>query len=198
MRWNFSPPTLRNQWVDFEPLTARLFEEVCSAMIPDRDGWYSTMFGLNTPEAYKKEFEDAESFAKSGYGMGFAIRDKNSGSIAGITFFLKMNSENRHLEIGTTNIAPKFRRTHINTASKLLLLQEAFEHFNCVRVSFRVDEENTISKTSIERLGAKFGGRMRNERILPDGRIRNYLFYDIVDSEWAGLKRKLQERLQLI
>lgn len=195
MTWNFSPPTLKNQWVALEPLKAQLFEEVCTAMIPDPDGWYSRMFGLNTADAYRKEFEDAESFAKSGYGMGFAIRDKISGSIAGITFFLKMDSENRHLEIGTTNIAPKFRRTHINTASKLLMLEEAFERFNCVRVSFRVDEGNAISKIAIERLGAKFGGRMRNERILPDGRIRHYLFYDIIDSEWLDLKRKLKERL---
>ena len=124
-------------------------------MIPDPHGWYTVMFGLNTPEAYRKEFSDAEAFAKARYGMGFAIRDAKSREIAGITFFLKMDNENRHLEIGTTNIAPKFRRSHVNTASKMLLLNNAFEQLECIRVSFRVDEENLISKKAIERLGAK-------------------------------------------
>ena len=196
MSWNFSPRTLKNEWVTLEPLTARLFDEVCSAMMPDPHGWYTVMFGLNTPEAYRKEFSDAESFARSRYGMGFAIRDAKSGEVAGITFFLKMDNENLHLEIGTTNIAPSFRRSHVNTATKLLLLEDAFEQLQCVRVSFRVDEENLTSKMAIERLGAKYGGRLRNERILPDGRIRNYLFYDIVDSEWPGLKDKLRRRIQ--
>ncbi len=184
------------EWLTLEPLEDRLFDEVCSVMIPDPDGWYSVMFGLNTPSAYRKEFDDAKSFFAKGTGVGFALRDNKSQKIAGISFFLKLDSENRSLEIGTTNIAPRFRRTHVNTSAKYLMLKEAFEKRNCIRVSFRVDEENLISRRAIERLGAKCGGTLRYERILPDGRIRNYLFYSIIDREWPEVKKRLETFLR--
>ena len=107
-----------------------------------------------------------------------------------------MDDENRSLEIGTTNIAPRFRKTYVNTAAKYLMLQEAFENMKCIRVSFRVDEENHVSRKAIERLGASYGGLLRYERILPDGRIRNYGFYSIVDSEWPKIKARLACKLQ--
>jgi RimJ/RimL family protein N-acetyltransferase len=196
MSWNLAPRSLKNEHVILEPLTMRLFDETCDSMIPDTDGWYAVMFGLNTHEAYLKEFSDAETFAKARHGMGFAIRDVKSNAIAGITFLLKMDSENRQMEIGTTNIAPRFRRTYVNTASKVLLLQEAFEKFDCIRVAFRVDEENIISQRAVERLGGQYGGLLRHERILPDGRIRNYKFYSIIASEWPDIKTRLLHGLQ--
>lgn len=189
---NTAPRMIRGDRVSLEPLEMRIFEETCRAMIPDPDGWYSKMFGLNTPAAYKKEFEDAEAFSRNHSGMGFAIRDLETNEIAGISFYLKMDGENRSLEIGTTNIAPRFRRTHVNTAAKFLMLQDAFENLKCVRVAFRVDEENKISQSAVERLGAKCGGVLRNERILPDGRVRNYRFYTIIDTEWPAVKANLQ------
>jgi RimJ/RimL family protein N-acetyltransferase len=46
-----------------------------------------------------------------------------------------------------------------------------------------------------ERLGATREGLLRNERIMPDGRKRNALLYSLVDDEWAGVKRFLEQRL---
>jgi RimJ/RimL family protein N-acetyltransferase len=193
MKWDFEPRILVGGRVQLEPLHDNLFDEVCTALIPDPDGWYTRMFGLDNPTAYKKVFGDSDGYRRKKTGMGFAIRDSETSQIAGISFFLKMDSENRHLEIGTTNIAPKFRKTHINTATKLVMLKVAFENLECIRVSFRVDEENVGSRTAIERIGAKYGGLLRNERILPDGRIRNYLFYSIVNSEWPAVQERLTQ-----
>lgn len=195
MNWDFTPRVIEGTKVRLEPLRDAIFDEVCASMMPDPDGWYSRMFGLNTPAAYRQEFEDAESFANARMGMGFAIRDIASSEIAGISFFLKMDSENRSLEIGTTNIAPRFRRTHVNSNAKLLMMQQAFEQLRCIRVSFRVDEENLISRRAVERLGANYGGLLRYERILPDGRIRNYCFYSVIDSEWPAVKASLLSQL---
>ncbi len=192
MNWDFTPRVIEGSRVLLEPLQESLLSEICASMIPDPDGWYSRMFGLDTPEAYRKETEDAERYSKTQTGIGFAIRDLASKEIAGISFFLKMDQENRSLEIGTTNIAPRFRRTHVNTSAKLLMLNEAFEKLKCCRVSFRVDEENLISCRAVERLGAKLGGVLRHERILPDGRIRNYCFYSVIDTEWPAVKARLE------
>jgi N-acetyltransferase len=189
--WDTNPRIIVGGKVVLEPLTMSLFDEVCNSVLPDPDGWYSQMFGLTTPDAYRVIFENSEKYIRNKTGMGFAIRDRDSQTIAGFSFFLNMNEENRHLEIGSTNIAPRFRRTHINTAAKLTMLQEAFERMNCIRVSFRIDEENHISRKAVERIGSKLGGVLRNERILPGGRIRNYCFYCIIDSEWPEVKARL-------
>jgi len=36
---------------------------------------------------------------------------------------------------------------------------------------------------------------LRNHMILPDGRIRDSVFYSILDSEWAGVKKNLEAAL---
>lgn len=195
MNWDFSPKSISNEWVTLEPLSDSHLDELCGAMIPDPKGWYSVMFGLETREAYLSEIRDSENFRKAMNGMGFAIRDNSTGELVGISFFMKMDSENRNLEIGTTIIAPKFRRTKINSAAKLAMLREAFEVLGCIRVSFRVDRENVISREAIERLGAVHGGLLRSERILPDGRIRDYDFYSIISSEWPSVKSRLKNSL---
>lgn len=191
MSWDFNPQILKGKWVQLEPMNEHLYSEVCQSMIPDPTGWYSVMFGLNTPEAYRDEFSSSDTYRENKTGIGFVIRDLKSSEVAGISFFLRMDSENRTLEIGTTNIAPRFRKTYVNTATKLILLENAFEKLKCIRVSFRVDEENLISKKAIERIGATYGGILRHERILPDGRIRDYLFYSIIYSEWPQIKARL-------
>lgn len=191
MSWDFETKKIISEKIQLEPLEEISINEICQSLIPDPKGWYSIMFGLNTPEAYEKEIKDSIEYRKKKYGMGFAIRDLSSSEIAGITFFLRMDEENRSLEIGTTNISPKYRRTYINTAAKFALLKLAFETYGCIRVSFRVDEENVISRTAVERIGAKYGGTLRYERILPDGRIRNYCFYSIIDIEWPAIKQQL-------
>ena len=108
---------------------------------------------------------------------------------------MRIDEENRHVEIGNTMIGPSFRRSHVNTEAKFLMLKEAFNSFEAVRISFRIDEGNFASRAAVERLGAVFGGTLRNERILPDGRKRNYCFYTIIDSEWPLVEKNLRQLL---
>lgn len=76
------------------------------------------------------------------------------------------------------------------------MLRFAFEELLCVRVQFTTDETNPNSRAAILRLGAKEEGIIRNERLMPDGRKRNSVRYSIVDDEWPGVKRCLEQRLR--
>jgi RimJ/RimL family protein N-acetyltransferase len=38
-------------------------------------------------------------------------------------------------------------------------------------------------------------GALRNHMILPDGTFRHSVFYSILDSEWEGVKMRLEEYL---
>jgi RimJ/RimL family protein N-acetyltransferase len=84
--------------------------------------------------------------------LPFIIIDKQSNKIVGTTRFLNIDHENYRVEIGHTWIAKSYRRTVVNTESKLLMLQHAFEKLNCIAVEIRTDVLNTVSRKAIERL----------------------------------------------
>ena len=66
----------------------------------------------------------------------------------------------------------------------------------CIRVQFKADLRNEHSIHAIERLGAVREGVLRNHMILPDGTVRNSVFYSILDREWPKVKIQLEERLK--
>ena len=100
------------------------------------------------------------------------------------------------VEIGATWLARSAQRTRCNTEAKYLLLSHAFETWRVERVSFRTDERNVRSRTAIERLGARFEGVRRAERLGADGAIRSSAYYSIVASEWPEARVLLALRLK--
>ena len=145
-----------------------------------------------TVTAYMKTALDG---AKTGTVIPYVIERIATGEPIGSTRFWKLDRANRTVEIGHTWISASYQRTAVNTEMKLLMLTHAFETLNCVRVQFQTDELNAKSRAAIARLGAKEEGILRNERIMPDGRVRNTVMFSILDSEWPDVKSKLIARL---
>ena len=131
----------------------------------------------------------------AGTVMPFATVLRDSRKVIGSTRFLKLDRKNRTLEIGGTWISLSWQKTFVNTEAKYLMLCYAFEELQCVRVQLTTDEMNEKSRAAILRLGAKQEGIVRNEMIMPDGRKRNSVLFSIIDEEWPGVKRHLEERL---
>jgi RimJ/RimL family protein N-acetyltransferase len=145
-----------------------------------------------TVAAYMKTALDG---AKAGTVIPYVIERIATGEPIGSTRFWKLDRDNRTVEIGHTWISASYQRTAVNTEMKLLMLAYAFETLNCVRVQFQTDELNAKSRAAIARLGAKEEGILRNERIMPDGRVRNTVMFSILDSEWPDVKSRLTARL---
>ncbi len=120
-----------------------------------------------------------------------------TGEVIGSTRFWKIDTKNRKLEIGGTWLSSAWQRTFANTEAKYLMFRFAFETLNCVRVQLTTDETNAKSRAAILRLGAKQEGIVRNERIMPDGRIRNSVRFSIIDTEWPTVRALLESRLNL-
>jgi RimJ/RimL family protein N-acetyltransferase len=127
--------------------------------------------------------------------LPFIIIHKQSNKIVGTTRYLNIDYDNNRLEIGHTWIAQSYRRTAVNTESKLLMLQHAFENLNCIAVEIRTDVLNTVSRKAIERLGAKQDGILRNHKIMRNGRIRDTVCYSIIKSEWHSVKENLLQKI---
>ncbi|MEJ2902520.1 GNAT family protein [Pedobacter panaciterrae] len=95
-------------------------------------------------------------------------------------------------EIGYTWLTGSATRTGINTEAKFLMLKYAFEHWKVWRVNFTTDVRNERSRAAIERLGAKFEGIIRAERMGADFTIRDSARFSIISDEWPDVKELLQ------
>ena len=116
--------------------------------------------------------------------------------IVGSTRFYEIFPRDRKCAIGYTWLSKSAQRSPVNTECKLLLLTHAFETWQCVRVELITDVLNEQSRAAILRLGAKQEGILRRHLILPKGRVRDSVFFSIIDSEWPDVKERLQNRLR--
>lgn len=145
--------------------------------------------------------ESALAAQAAGSEIAVAMIDASTGAPFGASRFTDISAAHRQLEIGWTMISPSHQRTSANTEAKLLMLTYAFEDLElgdsrgCIRVQLKCDHRNLPSQAAIQRIGGVFEGRLRQHRILPDGFIRDTMFYSILGSEWPGVKSGLMARL---
>jgi RimJ/RimL family protein N-acetyltransferase len=136
-----------------------------------------------------------EALARRGAGVDFpfVILDRNDDDrVVGSTRFCDMDPANRSLEIGWTWLAPDVWRTRINSECKYLLLSHCFETLGAIRVFLKTDARNVRSQKAIERIGGVREGVWRKHRILPDGFIRDTVYYSILDDEWPAVKARFE------
>jgi len=152
-------------------------------------------YSLKTPEDFQRLIEKAFDEQKRGESVVFATVERRSGRVIGSTRFMNIDRVNRRVEIGSTWIAPARQRTRVNTEAKYLILRHAFEAWGCIRVELKTDALNHKSRNAILRIGAKQEGTLRRHLITGTGRVRDTVYFSILDDEWAEVKLKLEAYL---
>jgi RimJ/RimL family protein N-acetyltransferase len=109
---------------------------------------------------------------------------------------MNIDRTNRRVEIGSTWIAPPWQRTAVNTEAKYLMLRHAFEVWGCIRVELKTDALNEKSRHAILRIGAKEEGTLRRHLITHTGRVRDTVYFSILDGEWPAVKARLIQNLR--
>ncbi len=161
-----------------------------------QDFWRFMVYGeINTEADIRGWVQEMLRRAKQGTDVPFVVIHLASGRVAGATRYMNMMPKDRGLEIGGTWYGLEFQRTAVNTECKYLLMTYAFETLHVIRVQLKTDLLNERSQRAIERIGAKKEGVLRNHMILPDGRIRNSVFYSVLDTEWPRVKKNLEAML---
>ena len=117
------------------------------------------------------------------------------GRAQGSTSYLDVDLSVSGLEIGWTWYARSLWATHVNPACKLLLLAHAFDDLEAQRVTLKTDGRNTRSQSAIRRLGARYDGTLRHNRLRADGTVRDTAYFSILASEWPEVREGLQSRL---
>jgi RimJ/RimL family protein N-acetyltransferase len=190
------PITLQGNHVRLEPMGEQHIAGL-TEIGAGRDFWNFMLYGdIKTEADMRRWVLDILERGKRGTDLPFVAVHLDSGRVAGATRYLNIMPNDRGLEIGGTWYGLDFQRTAVNTECKYLLMKHAFDDLKCIRVQLKTDSLNERSQKAIERIGAKKEGILRNHMILPDGRIRHSVFYSIVDTEWADVKKRLEGMLE--
>jgi len=191
-----TPITLEGSVVRLEPIHrahAEMFWEIAKDALDEIFQWIP--YSMKTREDFQHLVEKAFDEQERGESVVFATVERRSGRPIGSTRFMNIDRANRRVEIGSTWIAPKWQRTAINTEAKYLMLQHAFETWGCIRVELKTDALNQRSRNAILRIGAQEEGTLRRHLITWTGRVRDTVYFSILDHEWPEAKAKLEGRL---
>ena len=191
---SLSPITLEGHGVRLEPL-AREHEASLAAAVADGKLWELWYTSVPEPHGVARYIADALSGQAAGHMLPWAVRELGTGDVIGSTRYHDIVAQIDRVEIGYTWYAARWQRSHVNTASKLLLLTHAFDTLGCRVVGLRTDNFNFRSQRAIEALGAKRDGVLRHHHPRRDGTVRDSVMYSILSTEWPDVKRHLTSRL---
>jgi RimJ/RimL family protein N-acetyltransferase len=192
-----TPVTLTGSEVRLEPVRnehAELFWEVAKNDLDDIFRWIP--YRMQTREDFQLLVAKALQEQERGESVVLTTVENGSGRVIGSTRFMNIDRNNRRVEIGSTWIAPAWQRTAVNTEAKYLMLRHAFEVWGCFRVELKTDALNEKSRNAILRLGAKEEGTLRRHVVTSTGRVRDSVYFGILDSEWPEVKARLEEKLR--
>jgi RimJ/RimL family protein N-acetyltransferase len=189
--------------MDIQPTT---LEGRAARLVPLSTEHAADLSAHCSPDLFTYHFPPPD-FSPAGFGVliqflnhapgycPFAIVDKASGKVIGVTSYLDIRAADRGVEIGFTWIAKPYQGTLINPECKYLLFRHAFDEQQAVRVQLKTDLRNMQSQRAIEKLGAVREGVLRKHMIRPDGYIRDTVMYSVTADEWPDVRARLEARL---
>ncbi|MFK7959250.1 MAG: GNAT family N-acetyltransferase [Phycisphaerales bacterium] len=197
-----SPTTLESDRVRLEPIGPEHAAGLFEIGQDERTFDYMISGPFLTLPAAEDEIAQMLADQAAGVRVPFAVIDRvGDGAghgkrerFAGTTSWLDIRPEHGGIEIGSTWYGVPFRRSHVNSDTKRLLLAHAFETLGAHRVQLLTDERNEASRAAILRLGAAFEGILRRHKVYPNGFIRNSAIYAIVADEWPEIRERLDSR----
>jgi len=193
---DIKPITLEGRSVRLDPFQLEHWQalwEVAKGHVEDIFRWFP--YAMCDAQDFEKWADKALQEQTRGESLVFTTVERASGKLIGSTRFMNIDRANQRAEIGSTWIAPAWQRTGINTEAKFLMMRHAFETWKCIRVELKTDALNQKSRDAILRIGAKEEGTFRKHMVTWNGRVRDTIYFSIIDREWPNAKSKLQALL---
>jgi RimJ/RimL family protein N-acetyltransferase len=191
-----SEVVLEGSGVRLEPLRLSHVDALCDVGL-DEALWQWIPTRVTARDEMRRYVAEALAAQAAGAALPFAIVECTSGRrrVVGSTRYYVPDRDPRRLEIGWSWVGRAWWRSGVNVEAKLLLLAHAFERLGCFRVELKTDALNERSRRAILALGATEEGTFRRHRMLPDGRIRDTVYFSIIDNEWPAVRDRLHQRL---
>ena len=159
--------------------------------------------GIDTFWDYLSEgpFPDRASYrdhlskrAASDDPLFFAIVDRASGEARGRAALMRIDAENRVIEVGHILYGRDLRRTRGATEAMYLLARYVFDDLGYRRYEWKCNALNAASRAAALRLGFTFEGSFRQHMIVK-GRNRDTAWFSMIDAEWPDRKARFERWL---
>lgn len=190
----FDPVYLETEHVHIRPLEFASWQKVAEGLLYE-NSFHARNWGVKTAEDLRDRYVRSVHGYREKRENPIVFLDLTGSEVLGMTNFMNIEPENKVIEIGGTWINPKYQRSYVNTETKFALLQYCFEVLHLHRVEFRIDCENLLSQSAVERLGFHFDGFIPKRRINANGESRDYVFYSVTDKAWPAVKTHIQSIL---
>jgi len=189
------PITLEGAHVRLLPLSLDHLDDLCAVGL-DEELWKWVPSRVLERQQMLEYVQLALDEQRRGLSVPFVTTLKDTGQIVGSTRYANISVKDGRLEIGWTWIGKPWQRSAVNTEAKYLMLRHAFEVLGCTRVELKTDGLNERSRNAILRIGAKQDGILRKHTMTYTGRIRDTVYFSILDDEWTAVKVGLEVRIQ--
>lgn len=191
---HLAPVTLAGTHVRLVPITREHVPALWRAG-SDPELWRLTISQVHGEDDMRRYVDDALRAQVQGTALPFVTTLAETGEVVGSTRFANADATHRRVEIGWTWIAPAWQRTALNTEAKYLMLRHAFETLGCLRVELKTDALNQRSRNAILRMGATEEGVLRKHQVTEGGRVRDSVYFSVIDDEWPAVRARLERML---
>lgn len=191
---NFEDVVLEDDVVRLEPLQANHLQALWPAASYESI-WAVTTTRIQNVQDLEAYIAQALATKNAGTAYPFAVYYKPQQRFVGSTRFGNISVADLRAELGWTWYHPEVHGIGVNTHAKYLLLTHAFETLGLNRVEFKTDERNLRSRAAIKKIGGVQEGIFRKHMILPDGHIRNSVYFSIINDDWPSVKANLEALL---
>jgi N-acetyltransferase len=186
------PQVLESPFVRLEPMAQTHREGLRAACEADAEIWTQLYPFSWAGEHFEPTWAKLMRDQADGNTQPYAVIA--GGEVVGITTFYGIEQANSVVEVGGTYYRPDRRGGAVNPGAKRLMMGHAFAS-GARRVVYRVDALNLRSRAAVLKLGAVQEGILRQDRLTWTGRIRDTVLFSILDSEWPGVRDRLDARL---
>lgn len=176
---------LEGRSVRLEPLGLEHADGLHEANSADAAGaiWDYLPYGPFAQAEYRNW---VERMARASDPLFFAIRDRETGLLAGVMSYLRITPQAGSIEIGHLCFAPRLQRNKAATEAVFLTMQWAFEA-GYRRFEWKCDALNLRSRRAAQRYGLSYEGVFRQATIVK-GRNRDTAWFAAIDKEWPALQ----------
>lgn len=150
-----------------------------------------TYLALEPFDDYDKFLETLTQMERSTDPYYLTIIDKKTNRAIGSFAYMRIDFENRAMEIGWVVYSDLLKRSRVATEAQYLAMKYVFEELHYRRYEWKCDHLNRPSHNAALRLGFTYEGMFRNAAVYK-GRTRDTDWFSIIDSEWPKRKKRLE------
>ena len=186
---NFCTTQLKNEHVTLKVLSFNDYSQLKKIAF-DSEIWEYFPEPILTDNDLQNFINNAIFLNLNNEKITFSIIENINNTIVGSTSFLNYSKKDSRIEIGFSWIEKKYQRNKVNKASKVLLIEYAFNKLSCNRIEFKTDVLNKNARMALLHLGAIEEGILRQHTLMPHSRYRDTIYYSILKNEWENIKMK--------